>query len=1139
MLDIASAEYFLREIYKAYTEDNKDEREKTLLFRPIFKEFLNKITEGEKQYFSGQFSRTVYALDKYKVPKELTTNIKKLRYFTVRLMKNKKLRCSQGNLNFVFANFFNAISFFSEDIQECSSHKAISEIISKLKISDPSQKYEKTDGEELSKLRVVVRDRQAKFNMKNAGRQSQIICESDEYGQIAFRMAGKWKETWKILFKGATLNLFDVSLRRRTIDGEEFQYLETGLHSLIVLEPDYLFDVTDLAECFQLKGANINLYFLRKFSRTGTTLPLVIGNIVNSCFDELIGDSEADFEQAYDKAIMTRPLQLFALAMKDYELVRALKMKAEMHFDNLKRILPDITGDYKSVEPSFLSPDYGLQGRLDLLGEYEDDENRKDIIELKSGRAPSTSLTVETLEGQFVKIGMWPNNLAQVTCYNLLLDSAYENRTGSSQILYSGALAGSGPDDYPLRNAPNIIQKKQEILSARNTIIAHERAITLGHYNILEQLHPDSFGDRPPFVETELFDFAATYAALGDIEKDYFHCMLIFILREIHAGKIGANNGRALNGFASLWKDSLEEKEHALTALTRLRLIEDESDFTNFHLTFESQEDRLLLSSLRKGDMSILYPVKNDGSYNPVKQQLVKCSIKEITPYKVKISVRNKQFRKSFFIGDNDWALEPDYLEATNKKLFSGLYSFFKSSAFHKNIILGVNEPEFDEVSPENDYGLSSEQFELFKKAVSAKNYFLLQGPPGTGKTSYMLKAIAAYFHDNTEENILIMAYTNRAVDEICSALKRISQDFPFYRLGSKESSEHTDRLISCGVEESSMKEVFKNILKTRVFVSTVSSVIANPEILQIKNFNTAIIDEASQILESNIIGILSFIPRFIMIGDEKQLPSIVTQSPNHLTINEDSPFYDQLSRINFTTLSSSLFERLLKQCDEHGWKDAFGMLGRQARMHEDIQEFSNEMFYSGSLRTFEGNDWQISEEQVFSEESDNKIERMLASSRVVFINSEIEQGSKLHLQEAANTVEIIKLIAYIYGDDFNENTVGVISPFRAQCAEILIRLPGELRDKASVDTVERFQGSERDIIIISYAVNNKYHAENLPSIAELNGRIIDRKLNVALTRARRHMIIMGNADLLSEVGVYAELISSIREKASFYDYFH
>ena len=79
-----------------------------------------------------------------------------------------------------------------------------------------------------------------------------------------------------------------------------------------------------------------------------------------------------------------------------------------------------------------------------------------------------------------------------------------------------------------------------------------------------------------------------------------------------------------------------------------------------------------------------------------------------------------------------------------------------------------------------------------------------------------------------------------------------------------------------------------------------------------------------------------------------------------------------------------------------------------------------------------------------------------------------------------------------------------------------------------TVDTVERYQGSERDVIIYSFCVNNESQLQTLPNLTEEDGVIIDRKLNVVLTRSRKRTIIIGNPDLLRMNPIYNRLLDSI-----------
>jgi superfamily I DNA and/or RNA helicase len=112
--------------------------------------------------------------------------------------------------------------------------------------------------------------------------------------------------------------------------------------------------------------------------------------------------------------------------------------------------------------------------------------------------------------------------------------------------------------------------------------------------------------------------------------------------------------------------------------------------------------------------------------------------------------------------------------------------------------------------------------------------------------------------------------------------------------------------------------------------------------------------------------------------------------------------------------------------------------------------------------------------------------------------------------------------------------TLGIITPYRSQIALIKKELQAkgipQLMD-VSVDTVERYQGSERDVIIYSFCVNYRHQLKFLPNLTEENGVLIDRKLNVALTRARKRLVIIGVPEILSLDPIYRHLLEFIGVK--------
>ncbi len=929
-----------------------------------------------------------------------------------------------------------------------------------------------------------------------------VTCKSEELGTIKVVLWQEWSELEHSMSPYATLHLFAL----QKLSDDQDMYATTS-NSLVVLEPDFLIDATDIAECFQYNGANPNLYLLKKFICVDPSEAILLGNIANFCFDELIANIDSDFDAAFASAVRQKPLAVVALLRNNPHLLAVLRGKAHEYFHSVRSTLARLRYSAASTEPTFISSDYGLQGRLDLLLEYDDDEFRKDVVELKSGSPASTPT------------GLWRNHIAQVTCYNMLLDSCFEQRSGSSSILYLRATENT------LRNAPNILQLKQEVIALRNKLVAMEYALTDRKFQALKRITPAAFGPAPSYTSEHIRRFADALALASGLERKYFYVFNSFVAREHWSAKAG---GEQNFGFSSLWRKSLVEKEQQYEALARLQLDRDNSDFQRLHLSFQRSEHTIRVSTFRTGDIVLLYPMGENGEAHPLRHQILKGSIKELTPDRVVVSLRNKQLRTEMLENAAEWVVEHDFLASGYKSMHESLYDLLSAPPAIRQLLLGLERPQFDELAFAGYDELTDEQNALLLRAVSARNYFLLQGPPGTGKTSRMLRSMVQYIHENSSENIVVLAFTNRAVDEICDAIKRIEPSVPFIRLGTKDSTTHTDAVLTEILGDGTLHELAATIDRTRVVVATVSSLLKNRELLRIKHFTTAIVDEASQIVEPQIIGLLAQFERFILIGDEKQLPSVVTQQECGIKINDAD-----LNAIGVRDLRMSLFERLLLLNMHNGNSDAYGMISRQGRMHSVIQEFPNRAFYGGQLSCLGA--WQQDSQHVlnFSNSSD-PLADMLSLSRLLFIPSAREFNVKIHHQEAQRTARLIEFIRNNCNGEFSASTVGVITPYRAQIATIASYLPPEARDLVTIDTVERYQGSERDIIILSLAANHPAQLRTMQSLTA--DGLVDRKLNVALTRARHQLIVLGCPDVLMQEPIFRDFIGFVREHGGYVD---
>ena len=285
---------------------------------------------------------------------------------------------------------------------------------------------------------------------------------------------------------------------------------------------------------------------------------------------------------------------------------------------------------------------------------------------------------------------------------------------------------------------------------------------------------------------------------------------------------------------------------------------------------------------------------------------------------------------------------------------------------------------------------------------------------------------------------------------------------------------------------------------------------------------------------ESELLGLLcarsvaggNAIGKFVLIGDHKQLPAVVLQASEHSEVCDES-----LRAIGIRNLKDSLFERLYRSACPR----ACDMLQRQGRMNEEVARFPSEAFYGGLLKPVglphQYGQLSLADGLQGCEWAD------LLTRRVAFIPSVPElpmQSAKINRSEAHIAACLAAAIyrQYAAQSDFNpSSTLGIITPYRSQIALIKKELENQgipALSEILVDTVERFQGSERDVIIYSFCVNRAYQLKFLANMTEENGVAIDRKLNVALTRARKQMFVTGVPELLRQNAIYNRLLQAI-----------
>ncbi len=473
--------------------------------------------------------------------------------------------------------------------------------------------------------------------------------------------------------------------------------------------------------------------------------------------------------------------------------------------------------------------------------------------------------------------------------------------------------------------------------------------------------------------------------------------------------------------------------------------------------------------------------------------------------------------------------------------------------AWLRDISLGLKKPRFGDPVPAAkfagfDPGLNDDQKKAVAMALEAEDILLIHGPPGTGKTRVLTEIICQAA--GAGQTVLVSAPSNAACDHLVECL--VKKKIPVTRLGhpariTDRVREHTlsyklaahpyakmidenearleqlarqqerrqDRRVMSWEERNEMRDEIHRIrddirdLKTQIFkqvwnasdVVVATHTVCGDPLIHAKAFDWVILDEATQGIEPATWIPLRHGGKVILAGDHCQLPPTVLRS-----------------RPGERGLGFTLFERLYEVL---GPKSRV-RLERQYRMHEHIMDFSSRRFYDTALVA----DPSVAR-HVLKDLANVKAEG-LDTTPVVFLDTaglgyeeEVEEGteSRYNPQEAKLVVaELDRLIQA----GLSSAEIAIISPYSAQVKFLTGMIfgdkgePGELAG-LEIDSVDAFQGREKEAVIVSLVRSNRE--------GQLGFLIDTRRLNVAMTRAKRKLILIGDSATLSNHAFYEDLL--------------
>ncbi len=663
-----------------------------------------------------------------------------------------------------------------------------------------------------------------------------------------------------MLREGMQLNLLDCTVTRKKV-----------VPRLIVVEPDYLIDISTIANCFETYGHHPLLFTVNRLTPRLSNKHIVLGNFAGSALDDIINHpAEYDIKETFRSNFREKALDY--ATCPDFD-AASFKQDAERQVENIKGIVDEIfqTFDREKaiLEPSFVCERLGIQGRVDLMT-----TDLKLLVEQKSGKNtfierkyknPHGSLHVEK---HYVQVLLYYGILQ----YNFQLSP----KNAHIQLLYS---------KYPLPDGLLEVEPLQKLIREairfRNQAVATEFWMAdNGFDRMLPLLTPqtlnvekqnDNFYNR--YLLPQLTETLAPLHQLNDLERAYFTRMMTFVIKEQLVSKVGVQEGVG-NSNADLWNMPLAEKKETGNIYTGLTIIEKErsSSFNGYDTITLAvpQQGEDFLPNFRRGDMIYLYAYKKNDAPDVRMSILFKGSLQEIHGDRLVVHLNDGQQNPDLISGDY-FAIEHAGSDIGGTSAIRSLYTFITSNEERRQLLLGQRVPCVDK-SLTLSHSYHPDYNEIILKAKQAQDYFLLIGPPGTGKTSQALqflvreqlaeKSKVQSSKFKVQSSILLLAYTNRAVDEICNMLTE--NKLAYIRIGNEFSCDpkYNDHLLKEVLDENAtLNSIKSTIADAQIVVATTSTMNSNAALFNIKHFDLAIIDEASQILEPNIIGLLTASP--------------------------------------------------------------------------------------------------------------------------------------------------------------------------------------------------------------------------------------------------------------------------------------
>ncbi|XP_056631661.1 DNA replication ATP-dependent helicase/nuclease DNA2 [Diorhabda sublineata] len=897
-------------------------------------------------------------------------------------------------------------------------------------------------------------------------------------------------------------------------------------HGLLIFEPDYLLPTTTLVSslwCKRRSALNI------RFKSSGSSNEhMLVGSLVHSIFQCALENNILDtevIEKMMDKYVSKDNVikSLFECnislswvknEVKSYipkiqEFIKSYVNNSGVNSellqkkDNWKGSIDDI----EDVEENIWCPEFGIKGKIDVTIRTN---KRLMPLEIKTGKA---SISIEH-RGQVILYLMMMKKIGYDVSSGLLLylKEGVLKEISSSEREERDLIHLRNELVYYLMQKPDIIDEKNILLklpepinhTSCKTCPLKTICVVYAHFNN-EDISSNAVLRQ---IQQETLEY---------LSETHIHYFIKWATLNI----IESMSNSSTRDMKEIYLTAPEEREKNGKCISNLKLVQttNNSDDAITEHVFKKSNNDLPVNLITIGMFEGQYIIVSSSKRHAIATGF----IRNITNNSVTISLERNisdRYQNEIFCIDN-WT--SDLGQGYNLNNLALLLESTPKSENLRKIIIDKISPTFKSKLPK-EIGIKGKyilrrlnhiQQRAVLKAIAANEYFLIKGMPGTGKTTTIVALIQLFYE--LKKTVLITSHTNSAVDNVC--LKLLKFGVKFMRLGSdakihQDLHEYLERNLTkhCTSPEE-YEKVFENV---QIIATTCMS--SGHPVLMKRTLDVCIVDESTQVSQSSIIRPLYACKTFILIGDPDQLPAVIrNQKARNLGMSE------------------SLFERLYSET-------ASAALNINYRMNSRITYFANRLTYKDELKIgseevarstiklpnkkklqdiYHINGWVM---KSLDDSLDNAVQ-FVDIGQVWNLSKDVDwkvhkkygkdNSSNVNIHEAAVIYILVK--ALLEGG-VNSNDIGVIASYRHQVEQI-----ASIIKNVDINTVDQFQGKDKSVIIYSSGVSRDTSVCKTPESEDI---LEDkRRLNVAITRAKHKLIIVGDMNTIKTYSSFKEIV--------------